>query len=97
MSLHDELTQQIREKVDILAERGCVEELCLVCALCLTLGDVDTINYIGDRYAHLFNEEQQAAFASIRTRTPEIKAAEAMIESDNPLIDHLAQLNRTVQ
>lgn len=110
MTRPDAITQLIHEKIDALAEQNCVAELSVVCALCLTLGDVDTVNYIGDRYGHMFNEEQQAAFADIKARTPEIKAAEAelvntvvdadindMVMSDNPLTQHLQQLNRTVQ
>ena len=106
----DTITQLIHEKIDNLAAHGCVAELSVVCALCLTLGDIDTVNYIGDNYAHMFNEEQQAAFADIKSRTPAIKAAEAelvntvvdadindMVMSDNPLTQHLQELNQTLQ
>ena len=94
----DTITQLIHEKIDNLAAHGCVAELSVVCALCLTLGDIDTVNYIGDNYAHMFNEEQQAAFDRIRSRTPELKAQAAIEEmSDNPLTQHLQELNQTLQ
>ena len=113
MSLHDQVQQLIQEKIDRLATNDCVEELCIATALAIAVGDLETVNYIGDKWGHLFNEQQQQAFQDIKAKTPADivypmlekpltntvvdPEINSMILEDNPLTAHLAQLNRTVQ
>lgn len=142
MNIQAALQEAIHAAVDRIAARGAVEELSIAVAVALATDDVETVNYIGDNYAHMFNEEQQRAFADIKARTPEIlakqqKQDEAMAQrikqvledsrdpaivaaqeqavkqalsnickdpeineailNENPLTEHLASLNRTMQ
>ena len=109
MNLQQTLQQAIEQTVDRIAAKNDVEALGIAVAVSLAVGDVETVNYIGDRYGSMFNAEQQQAFADIKAQTPAILAAQAaereqaekayaQVEiNDNPLTEHLASLNRTMQ
>lgn len=82
MSIQDAIQEVINTSIDRIAARGDVEELCIAVAVALACGDVETVNYVGDNYAQMFSEQQQAAFADIKARTPQILADQQKQEAE---------------
>lgn len=97
MSQEQQVIKLQEQLLDLMAERGQVEDLGAAVVMSYMAGDAHLVNYINTHHGHLFTDEQRTALAELADLIHDRAAKIRAVSERDPLSEYVETLNSTVQ